>query len=408
MIIGAALTVAAERGCAGASRRTNLPAVRTLILSSLLVPALSWSAATADDVAVTDAAAPAPEPGAPTFRLGGYVQPQARLRQDDAVAQFDEDGFRFRRARLTLAAHRAFGQVEYEVEVESELTPDFQLLDAYLAASACLAGDGRWRVAMGQLKAPVSRQTLLSDSRLSFVAKAELQGLAPDRQLGALGGLTVPYLPQVTLQAGVFNGEGRNQVQNVDQRFLYAGRLEVRPFGRGVPLTESAHDGDYLAVAMSAARNRTGTGVSVETALTLGGDVAFAWRGVSGSLEYLQVDHTFSMGSVLPAYRGNGFVAQAAYLLPLPGFAADRLEVGARFEEIDRNDTIPIVGKGDANQSLRYYTAALTWYQARHDLKLQLQLSHIVEVEDLDQNLRDATYANDTVLLQAQYRMESR
>lgn len=212
----------------------------------------------------------------------------------------------------------------------------------------------------------------------------------------------------VSLQAGVFNGEGRNQVQNVDQRFLYAGRLEVRPFGRDVKLAESVHGGDYLAVAASAARNRTGTGTSLETALTLGGDISGAWYGASGSVEYLQVEHTFSMGSALPDYRANGLVAQAAYLLPLTGAAARKLEVGVRFEEIDRNDTLPIVGIGDTNQSLRYYTAEITWYQAAHDLKLQLQASHIEEVEDLDQNLMDATYANDTVLLQAQYRMESR
>ena len=100
-------------------------------------------------------------------------------------------------------------------------------------------------------------------------------------------------------------------------------------------------------------------------------------------------------------------VAQVAYLLPLAGYVADKLEVGARFEEIDRNDTLPIVGLGDANQSLRYYTGVVSWYQDGHDLKVQLQASHIEEIEDLDQNLMDATYANDTILLQAQYQMES-
>lgn len=364
--------------------------MRTVVLALLLVPAI----ASAEDVST--------ETGAPSFTIGGYVQPQARVRQDDDVAQFDENGFRFRRARLTLGAERTTGTVTYQVELESELTPELQLLDAYIAATSCLPSDGAWRIALGQIKAPVSRQTLLSDSRLSFVEKAELAGLAPDRQLGALGTITVPNFPMVAISAGVFNGEGRNQVQNVDQRFLYAGRIEVRPSGRDVKLSESAHDGDFTAIGVSAARNRTGTGTSVETALTLGADAAFAMQGVSGSLEYVQVEHAFSMGSVLPAYRANGLAAQLAYL------AFDKLEVGVRFEEIDRNDTIPIVGVGDANQSLRYLTGVLTWYQAKHDLKLQLQASHIQEIEDLDQNLNDATYANDTILLQAQYRMESR
>jgi len=364
--------------------------VRTAVVALLLLPAV----ASAEDVAESTTE--------PTFTIGGYVQPQARIRQDDDVAQFDENGFRFRRARLTLGAQRTMGPITYEVELESELTPEFQLLDAYVTATASLPFDGTWRIALGQIKAPVSRQTLLSDSRLSFVEKAELSNLAPDRQPGALGSIALPHLPMVAISAGVFNGEGRNQVQNVDQRFLYAGRIEARPIGRDVKLSESVHDGDYVAVGISAARNTTGTGTSRETALSLGADVAFAMEGASGSVEYLQVEHTFSMGSVLPEYRANGFAAQAAYLL------FGKLEVGARFEEIDRNDTIPIVAVGDANQSLRYFTGALTWYQAEHDLKVQLQASHIQEIEDLDQNLNDATYANDTILLQAQYRMESR
>lgn len=365
--------------------------MRRLVVAVLLLPAVAF----------------ADEAPSSSFGIGGYVQPQGRIRQDDDVAQYDENGFRFRRARLTLEGERRAGQLEFAVEVESELTPEFQLLDAYIAARSCLAGDGGWEIDLGQLKAPVSRQTLLSDARLSFVEKAELATLAPDRQLGAVGRLTLPHLPMVQLSGGVFNGEGRNQVQNVDQRFLYAGRLEVRPLGPDVGLTESAQAGDHVVVGASVARNRSGTGTSIETAMYLGADVGFAFAGASGSVEYLQVEHTFSEASSQPDYRANGLVAQLAYLLPLPGFARDKLEVGARFEEIDRNDTLPIVGVGDTNQSLRYYTGVLTWYQDGHDLKLQLQASHIQEIEDLDQNLMDATYANDTILLQAQYRMES-
>ena len=31
---------------------------------------------------------------------------------------------------------------------------------------------------------------------------------------------------------GVFNGEGRNQVQNINQSYFYVGRLEVTPLGK--------------------------------------------------------------------------------------------------------------------------------------------------------------------------------
>lgn len=116
---------------------------RVVALSLSLVPAIALADETVESTSE------------PTFTIGGYVQPQARVRQDDDVAQFDENGFRFRRARLTLGAARTFGVVEYDVEVESELTPEFQLLDAFIRARSCLPGDGTWSVALGQIKAPV-------------------------------------------------------------------------------------------------------------------------------------------------------------------------------------------------------------------------------------------------------------
>lgn len=378
--------------------------MRSFVFLFMLVPAV----AAADEYDDYDRAEAGEAEGRETeVSVGGYVQPQARVRQDDETASADEDGFRFRRARLTLEGARSFGDVEVSAEIESELTPEFQLLDAFIAVRAALPNDGAWELDFGQIKAPVSRQTLLSDSRLSFVEKAELATLAPDRQLGAIARVTVPYSHGVTISGGMFNGEGRNQVQNIDQRYLWAGRVELAPLGPDVKLTESAHDGDHVVVGASLARNRGGTGTSVETFMYMGVDVAFAMYGVSGSVEYLQVKHTFSDGSVLLPYRANGFVAQLAYLLPLGGFLDDKVEVGARFEEIDRNDTLPIVGIGDANQSLRYYTGVLSWYQAGHDLKVQLQASHIEEIEFTDRNQMDATYDNDTILLQAQYRLES-
>ncbi len=204
----------------------------------------------------------------------------------------------------------------------------------------------------------------------------------------------------------MFDGEGKNQPQNIDEHFLWVGRVEVRPFGWDQPLQESAFLGKFLTVAGSVARNTLVSGDGVEKDTYLGVDVSGAWHGLSGTIEYLEIQRTFGSGSVQPNSRANGDVAQIAYLLPLAGFWADRVEVGARIEEIDRNDTVPIVQKGDPNQSLRYYTLALSYYQWRHALKLQLTASHIDELEDRDQTSAPATYPNDTILVQATYRME--
>lgn len=352
-----------------------------------------------EPVAATSAA-----PTEPRWSLGGYLQPQLRLRQDDPVAPADEDGFAVRRARITARAERTAARVTVSADLEAELTPTFQLLDAYVTVRSCLVGGGAWRLDAGQVKAPVSRQTLLSDSRLGFVDKAELATLAPDRQLGVLATLDVPHAPGVRVSAGMFDGEGRNNGGNVDQRFLYASRVAFAPLGAEVGLAESNLGGDYLVVAGSAARQTRDAGDGLATQTTLGADVAFGWRGVSGTFEYLQVRHDASAASGVD-YRANGVVAQLAYLVPVAALR-DHLEVGVRWEEIDRNDTVPIVRPSDPNQSLRYFTGALNWYQHGHDLKLQVSASHIVEVEDLDVDGDPATYPNDTLLVQGTFRID--
>ncbi len=369
----------------------------------------------APGVVGADPAADAPK-GAPasglapdehTLTVGGYVQPQMRLRQDDVAVGFDEDGFRVRRARVQLGDRLRFGRLTVEARLEAEVATAVELEDGYVRVGGCLLGGGGWHLDLGQFKAPISRQALLSDARLGFVEKPELAGLAPDRQLGLGGTLVVPYAPWVALSAGGFNGEGRNQGGNVDQRFLWAGRIEVRPLGREVELAESHLGGDYLVLGASAGHNRVAAGASVETTRTFGGDLAFGWRGLSGAVEYLEVRHTRPAGAAVPDFKANGVVAQLAYLVPLPGALARRLEVGVRVDEIDRNDAVAIERPGDPEQSLRSYHLAATWYQRGHDLKLQLDAAHIVEVEDITRNRTDARYRNDTVLVQATYRLEA-
>ena len=361
----------------------------------------------ADDPASGSASDPGSDPDRPRheFTVGGYVQPQLRLRQDDPRVGFDEDGSRVRRARVELGDRVGFGRLLVTAKLELEVATAVELQDGYVSTGMALPGDGAWRIDLGQFKAPVSRQALLSDSRLGFVEKPDLAGLAPDRQLGLAATLAVPHAPWLVMTGGMFNGEGKNQGGNVDQRYLWAGRVELRPLGRTVGLGESCLGGDYVVAGVSAAQNRIATGADVERTRTVGGDVAFGWHGISGAVEYLEVRHHRRLGGY-PDYKANGVVAQAAYLLPLPGRWARHLELGLRVDEIDRNDAVAIERPGDPDQSLRSYHVAATWYQRGHDLKLQVDAAHIVEVEDITRNHTDARYRNDTVLVQATYRLE--
>ncbi|MEO8548556.1 MAG: porin [Kofleriaceae bacterium] len=345
-----------------------------------------------------------------TIRPGGFIQPQYRLRQD-SPAPFDEDGFRFARARLTATGTGKAGNLRLGGYVEAELQPTFSLYDAYISVARPLAAKGMITVDFGQTRVPISRQQLMSDTRLSFIDKAQLSSLAPDRDLGVRAWYVPSQLPQVRLIGGVFNGETRNQVQNINQSYLYAGRIEITPIGDVQPNAESMFAGTWFSLGLSIGHNQLTPGDFHETQLSLGADVSGAYRGVSGSFEYLEVRHTFTGDpSKTPGvdYKANGFTAQLAYMLPykLPPLGQGRLEFAARFEEIDRNDQLPIVLIGDPNQSVREYTAAVSLYLRQHTWKVQLAASHFEELENQTATGADATYPNDQLLLQATYRVE--
>lgn len=345
-----------------------------------------------------------------SIRPGAFIQPQYRLRED-SPAPFDEDGFRFARARLTATGTGKAGNLVLGGYIEAELQPTFSLYDAYLSVSRPLENKGVITVDFGQTRVPISRQQLMSDTRLSFVEKAAIASIAPDRDLGVRAWYRPSQLPQLRVIAGAFNGENRNQVQNINQSYLYAGRIEFTPLGDVQPYAESMFAGNWLSFAISAGHNKLTPGDYHETLVSLGADVSGAYHGLSGSFEYLEVRHAFTGDPAKKPgvdYKANGFTAQLAYMLPykLPPFGQARLELGARVEEIDRNDALPIVLIGDPNQSVREYTAVVSLYLRQHTFKIQLAASHFEELENQTATGADATFPNDQLLLQATYRVE--
>jgi hypothetical protein len=378
-------------------------------------PTLAPPAATASTSPPAPAAAiatttdPTPPADRWSMRLGGYVQPQFRLRQNSPAA-VDEDGFRLARVRLTASAEGRAGDLVLSAFIEAELQPTFTLADAFATVARPLEGKGTLALDVGQTRVPISRQQLISDSRLSFVDKAQLATIAPDRDLGARATFVPPGVP-IRVIAGAFNGEGKNQIQNINEGYLYAGRVEVTPVGGAAPLAESAFGHTWISAAISAGYNKLTPGDYRENQLSLGADISGAYRGLSGSVEYLVVRHAFKgdpMKLPGPDYKGNGWMAQLAYLLPvaLPPNEKTRVEIGARVEEIDRNDTVPIPQLGDPAQSVREYTGVASIYVREHLLKAQIAFSHFQELETQTSTGTDATFANDQLLLQITYRVE--
>ena len=90
---------------------------------------------------------------------------------------------------------------------------------------------GRITVDLGQMRVPISRQNLMSDTMLSFVDKAQVvddraRSRSRRAAVGRAAGRAV-----LRVIGSAFNGEGRNQVQNINESFLFAGRVEVTPLG---------------------------------------------------------------------------------------------------------------------------------------------------------------------------------
>ena len=342
---------------------------------------------------------------APKLLIGGFAQPQFRLRQNDDVAQEDEDGFTLRRTRLTVAAAQPGELISFYFALEAEFSPEFQLLDAVISGISDLPAGGRLKVDLGQIRPPMSQQLLISAAEMQFVERAMLTHIPPARQLGASLQVNVPTIPWLEVSAAVFNGEGRNQIQNIDEQFMYVGRVAFRPVGHLERPTESALGKDQISIAGSAAYLNSDID-SEGKSVWLGADAFASWNGISGYVEYIWRKTEFDSNVAQVDYNGNGINLQAGYLLPLPGSLFRKFEVAARFEEFDRNDAIPIEVPGDTNQSLRSYVLGLSYYHSEHDVKAQLAFTHTTEVEDIDRGLMDATFDNDTVLFQLTYRLK--
>ncbi|HEY4058951.1 MAG TPA: hypothetical protein VGM39_20190 [Kofleriaceae bacterium] len=371
-------------------------------------------------------AAPAPPPEDPNARpaaaegltigktrfvLDGYLQPQFRVRQNGGPRDYT-NGFRANRIRPQLRAYTTMGDLELSATFESELQPTFAMVDAYASiGSSKLPGNSSLVVDVGQMRVPFSRAQLLSDARSQFVDKSQIQSIAPGdpkthRDLGARVTYVLPGpANRVKVMGGVFNGEGQDQIENIDEKFLYAGRLEFNVLGHEGTQQEGSFGDDYLTIGGSIAHYGVDSGDQSEKDIYVGGDIAGSWHGISGEVEYLEVHHNLRKETSMD-YHANGWNAQLAYLLPIKLWHDSQIEIAGRVEEIDRNDTTPIAQPGDPEQSQRIYTANVTYYLRKHSTKLQAAYYHFTEIEDLTQSLEDASYPNDQLLVQLTYRME--
>lgn len=380
----------------------------TLLACCLMVPAIAY-------------AQPNPFPGEaaspPGLRLGGYFQPAFTYTKDTPFDQQDRDGFAFFNARLTGEGSQAlYDDVDLGVKFNFDVGGgNFAVRDIYGEVKLL---DGLFEVEVGQLKVPFMLAERTSESMMQFPVNTPLRtrtrtlrgaGLSQGRDRGVRISSANDFSGiWIELQAGLFNGEGQNAIQNTDDEYLYAGRLEIAPFGKldhGEPdLWRSPFKlafGLSSSFTPSIASRSQGVGDTGAEDQRFAFDIRTRWNGVSFRAEYVQSKQTSD--DAAQNIDRYGMYAQAGYVLPLKWKV--KFEPVVRFSQYDNHsesDGISLIATANGtearydladNTETRMLDIGLNTYISEHALKLLVmyRLTDFLEGPKTDLGWRELT-----------------
>jgi hypothetical protein len=366
-------------------------------------------------------------PGGPEFKLtlGGYIQAQF---EDGDVSAFEgrfgltavKDRFRLRRARITLTG-------DYGENFDFKIQGDFEQSDTAITALGSLTttvdkktGDIKtikttttsnssrtsfsgtdifinWhqfpeaQFKIGQWKAPFGLEQITPDEVLFTIERSLPTGaITPERQIGAqLWGKPLTHLwPEegdlLTYYAGVFNGNGRNTVNNDNNNFMTVGRLELLPykgkiFGQdaslklGADVLNSRDDkGTNISQTLNLLVNKDG---SLSPFVLPGADERTAWSADAwlniGPFdligEYLAEDvDGRTVAGVAPGFKNfdpSGWYVQGSYYI-IP----NKLQGVVKWEALEPDQV--------DDDNIHSITAGLNYYIHGHSIKVMANYIH--------------------------------
>jgi hypothetical protein len=294
--------------------------------------------------------------------------------------------FRIRRAKTKLEGWFWKQNLTYEVQLN---WPDVAgtnaaqfLEDANIAWD--FTGKGKFRVVFGQFKAPYGRQELTSSGSQSFVDRALVSNFfSPARQTGvAVSGAI--WSNRLEYRMGMFNGNGRTQTLNDNDKFLYAGRLMWQPNGNqvlgqrawisGALYSEADFEsttvplwGLAVNVLSNDFRRTTTTTANNLDVLQFSADGILKFKGFCGIGEYHwreQKRETPLAGNT--KFESPGWYLQAGQMLN----ARRTWEAAFRYGTRDVNSIL-------ATDAINEIRGGVSYYYRRHTLKFQADFGQV-------------------------------
>ncbi|MDP2307338.1 MAG: porin [Pseudomonadota bacterium] len=333
------------------------------------------------------AAAFAAVPASPSVRPSAWVRPAFTWIADSPQNPTAQDGFT---AEARIGVEASVPDLPVSAKVELALLPEPQLTDA----SLIIAPLAFVTVNLGQMKVPFSLHRLASDTRrqlpqgVGFLSEAGI-----GREIGASVAVDVPIAGKTlgTFTSGVYNGEGANRIQNVNQRFLFAQRVLVTPFGARPGFSEGTQRALYVGIGGGWLYDYEGDGLTAAESNTFGVELQVAWNVLSFQAEAVDQD-IVNANAAVADYHVKGAYGQLGCFVPA-AWLRDHVELVGRFEAAEPNTAFGAEeGEAQADlQAIQTITGGVNLYiraapERFHDMKVQAAYAHVtpLEGEDLD------------------------
>jgi phosphate-selective porin OprO and OprP len=314
--------------------------------------------------------------------FGAYVQLRGIL-EDRDLGDADAKGtagygtedplapsFDVARLRLSIRGTMFQPWVRYNFSVEAGRTTgegDNKIKDAYVEL-----GNSRLSVRVGQYKVPFGMQALVPDTAQELVDRSiAVVAFAPDRDTGVMVGGTVRN-KTLGYAAGLFNGSGEARRQG-NSALLWAARVWFDPLGEyklsegavEAPAKSVLHVGLAVRGGDLPKAGRPGVFEDADGETAVGLELAYKWQAVFITAEAFRQRTDVHNPVSGPAVDSSAWLLQGGYMV-----VAKRLELAARYSELNSNQDVP----GSKVQEAR---GAVNYYFRQHNLKLQADAARI-------------------------------